>query len=250
MFIRVLCIVVFVTHCSNNQKNKQKKVELRKDFVLKIGYLEYPPLTYTNEQGVPDGLFINIAKKTLTHAGIKYTAKGYPAGRFYKYLVNGEVHLFLGIKTIPELKDKTIVSNARNGSIEMRVFTIGKKKEITRKEDLVGKKVIIVRGFSYSTWGSWIRDKKNGVKFIETNSHEAAFEMLERGRANYLLNYKYISRFVLKNKEIKNLQHKTLFNWQCYFVLSNKIANASNILRKMDNSYKALIKSGGLVQQD
>jgi len=86
--------------------------------------------------------------------------------------------------------------------LNMRVYAA---KIIGKKEDLQGHTVILVRGFTYKDRDKWIRNKANCVSFYETETHEAAFEMLKRGRGKYLLNYKYIDEECLKKVSIPNL---------------------------------------------
>ena len=216
----------------------------QKPLILEGGFLSYPPLTYSDKSGNPSGHFIEIASKTLKHAGIPFRFTEYPGKRLYANLEHGAVHLFLGIKTVPFMKTTTIASKAMIGTIEMRAYSIGSKLKITKKEDLVGKTVIITRGFSYSNWGTWLRNPENGVFVTEAYSHRDAFKMLLKGRADYVLNYKYITNDLLKSFPIKNLRFNTLENWNCHFVLSNKINNAQEIITKMDNSFNELVKAG------
>ena len=131
----------------------------------------------------------------------------------------------------------------------MRVYWTGDQKKIEKKEDLKGQSVILVRGFSYKDWGKWIRDKANGVFFYEADTHEAAFEMLKRGRATYLLNYKYIDNQCLKTVKIPDLVINTPQAenvWYCSFNINKKTPNAKRILKKLEDSYLQLIAEGKL----
>ena len=74
---------------------------------IKIGYIEFPPMTYTNDQGSPDGIIIDIADKTLNKAGYDWTAKSLPAKRMAKMIGAGQIQLWIGLATLPEFKGKT-----------------------------------------------------------------------------------------------------------------------------------------------
>lgn len=213
-------------------------------FLLQGGYLNYPPLTYTDDSGKPAGIFIDIASKTLKHAGIPFQFIEYPGKRLYANLENGTTHLFLGIKTVPFMEKNTIASKAMIGTLEMRAYSIGNKPIITRKEDLVGKSVILSRGFSYSTWGTWLRNPENGVFITEAYNHKDAFEMLIKERADYVLNYKYIVEDMFQSFPVRDLKFSPLERWQCHFVVSNKIPDAPEIVKKIDASFEALVKAG------
>ncbi|MCP3942141.1 MAG: transporter substrate-binding domain-containing protein [Desulfobacteraceae bacterium] len=220
------------------------------NFVLNVGYFDFPGLTHTDENGNPAGFVNEITIKTLENTDIKYTINKYPAARLYKYLSNGKVHVFNGLSSIPIVKASSFSSKIPLFPLEMRIYHRGDKKPIVTKEELVNHSVILIRGFTYKDWGAWIRNKKNNINFYETNSHESAFEMLQRGRSEYLLNYKYIDQKVLNDIQIPGLIIKPLFRWNCYFNINKNTPNAKKILKKLEDSYEELIREGKLQQYD
>ncbi len=214
--------------------------------VLKVGYFDFPGLTYTDENGKAAGFVNEITIKTLENTNLKYTIALYPAARFYEYLSNGKIHIFNGLSSIPSVQASCISSTIPLFPLDMRIYHSSDKPSITAKEELVGHSVILVRGFSYKDWGAWIRDEKNKVTFYETDSHEAAFEMLQRGRAEYLLNYKYIDEEVLNRIKIPGLVIKSLFRWYCYFNINKDVPGAEKLLKRLEQSYEELVQQGKL----
>ena len=234
---------------TGKQSTSKKDASLPSDLVLKVGYFEYPGLTYTDASGKPAGFVNEITMKTLEHAGIKYTIASYPAARFFEYVAQGKIDFFNGLSSIETVNKSMIASKINVFPLNMRVYSLQGAPHIKKKEDLRGHTVILVRGFTYKDWGKWIRDKANGITFYETETHEAAFEMLKRGRGDYLLNYKYIDDECLKKVSIPNLIVMTPpedTQWYCSFNISRKTLHARQILNRLDNSYLQLIKEGQL----
>lgn len=217
-----------------------------KDFVLKVGYFDFPGLTYTDENGRHAGFVNDITIKTLENTDIKYSIERYPAARFYEYLASGKIHFFNGLSTIASVKSSCVSSQIPLFPLEMRIYRLRDRIPVATKEELAGHSVILVRGFTYKDWGAWIRDEKNKVTFYETDSHEAAFEMLQRGRAEYLLNYRYIDEEVLNRIKIPDLIIEPLFRWYCYFNINKDVPHADKLLKKLEQSYEELLKAGKL----
>jgi polar amino acid transport system substrate-binding protein len=245
----ILALSAFAMN-DDKQTNPASVKNISGDFELKAGYFEFPGLTYTDENGKPAGFVNDITIKTLENAKIKYSISSYPAARFYEYLSTGKIKLFSGLSSIPIVQQSTISSSVKLFPLEMRIYYVGNKAAITKKEELAGRSVILVRGFTYKDWGAWIRDKENKVNFFETDSHEAAFEMLKRGRADYLLNYKHIDTDVLNKIKIPNLIIKPLFKGYCYFNIYKDTPNARQLLKILENSYLQLIREGKIKKYD
>ncbi|MBI9091030.1 MAG: transporter substrate-binding domain-containing protein [Desulfobacterium sp.] len=220
------------------------------NFVLKVGYFDFPGLTYVDENGKPAGLVNEITTKTLDNAKIAYTMESYPAARFYDYLAKGKIHLFNGLSSIPLVKESSISSKVTLFPLEMGIYYLGDRKKVTQKEQLAGNSVILIRGFTYKDWGGWIRDKRNRVNYYETNTHGAAFKMLLRNRADYLLSYKYIGDDFLKNAPIPNLVIQPLFRWHCGFNINKNTPNAPALLERLEQSYHDLVARGELTNYE
>lgn len=255
VFFFLFMVTVFSFSSEIHSRNADHKVvsqadrELPADLTVKVGYFEYPGLTYTDTNGKPAGFVNEITMKTLEQAGIKYSIVSYPAARFFDDLSNGKIDLFNGLSSIEVVKKSTLSSSINLFPLNMRVYSLPGNKKITKKEDLRGHSVILVRGFTYKDWGYWIRDNASGVTFYETETHEAAFEMLKRGRATYLLNYKYIDSECLKKVKIPNLVVTTPpgeSQWYCSFNIHKNTPHAKRILERLEKSYLQLIKEGQL----
>ena len=206
---------------------------------LKVGYVEFPPYTYTANTGKPAGLFIALSREVYGRLNMSVESEtSYPAARLVKYLITGEVDVWYGIK-LPALETSAVYGNEPIGSIELNIYAINKVPEIDKKEDLNGKKIILILGYGYSDWGAWIKDPKNKIEYFQTKSHEVALNFLELGRADYLLDYTYTVNNALKKHKVTGLVKKKLQTLNCYFSVSKKTKKHNILIRRFDKALKS-----------
>ncbi len=119
-----------------------------------------------------------------------------------------------------------------------------------RKEDLIGKTILILRGYSYGGWINFIKDPLNQVRFVEFDSHEDAFRGLnlfsQKQKACYLLNYKHPSEIVLKTKNYPNIQFNDISSLNIHFVVTKKMNEAKAVLDRIENAFLQLQNDGAL----
>ncbi len=214
---------------------------------IKIGYIEFPPMTYTDEQGHPAGIIIDITSKTLKKAGYKWTAKSLPTKRMAKLLTKGHIQLWIGLSTLPQFKDKTYIGESVVEKLILRAYTVGKRKPILKQEDLLGQRLLILRGYSYGGWINFIKDPLNQINFIEFDSHEEAFKGLKifSGKKNcYLLSYKHPSDILLKTQNFPDIYSNDISSLNIHFVVTRQMPGAKMVLEKIENAFRNLQEEG------
>ena len=213
---------------------------------LKLGYIEFPPFTYTDDKGMPSGILIDLAKKVYPAAGYDFVAHSYPVRRLASYIGTGDLDIWMGLKTLPEFEGKSYVGKTVIAELVLRAYTRGKKAPIYIQNDLVGKSIIVMRGYSYGGWITYIEDPKNKINHIKANKHDAAFNMLLAGRADYLLDYREPSDMALKKISIPDLTYNQISALPCYFVVSKKLPDGQETVNRLDRAYEKLKKRGVL----
>ncbi|MBU1168417.1 MAG: transporter substrate-binding domain-containing protein [Proteobacteria bacterium] len=213
---------------------------------LKIGYIEFPPFTYTEAGGKPSGILIDLANKVFHDAGYEFEAFSYPVRRLASYIGSGDLDVWMGLKTLPEFTGKAYIGDAIIAELVLRAYTKGKKTPILVKEDLIGKSIIVLRGYSYGGWITFIEDPKNNINHIKANKHEAAFNMLKADRADFLLDYKEPSDMALQKIRINDLEYNQISALPCYFVVSRANPKGQDIIKKLEKSHEKLKKEGAL----
>src|SRR5690606_22003823 len=64
---------------------------------LRVGYIEFPPFEYTNENGEPAGYFIDILRLTFQKAGFVPRFQALPIARAYLFLKEGKIDVWPGL---------------------------------------------------------------------------------------------------------------------------------------------------------
>lgn len=213
---------------------------------LKVGYVEFPPYSAT-DAGKPAGTLVEMLNKVVADAGLTVSYASAPARRLFQGLADGEYDLFMGIKTAKEMEGATFASDAVVAKIELRAYAWGSEPPaIKAKEDLVGKSVIVLTGYSYGGWRPFLEDAANKVQLQEARTSEQALAMLKGGKAPLLLQYAEPMAKALGSSVPAELKHATISSIDIHFVVSKKTANAVDVLSKLENSYKKLKASGGI----
>lgn len=211
---------------------------------LRIGYIEFPPFTYTDDNGRPAGILIDMASKVYPEAGYGYEAASYPVRRLASYIGSGDLDIWMGLKTLPEFEGKAFIGKTVVAELVLRAYFKGKKQPIITREDMNGKSIIVMRGYSYGGWITYIEDPKNHINYIKANKHDAAFNMLLAGRADYLLDYREPSEMALQKISIPDLSFNLISALPCYFVVSRKTPHGQDVIDRLEKAHEKLKKQG------
>lgn len=207
---------------------------------LVLGYIEFPPYTYTNKQGEAEGIELELADKLVSSAGYQFETTSLPATRLIYYLKYGLVDIMIGLDTHPKLNEIALVSKKVLATIKLNTYFIGKKTPITTSQDLVNKKIIIMRGYNYGGLIDFILDKKNNVQYQTTKSHSSGFNMLLSKRADYFLAYQQPSQKSLDKSSIQNLHLTNLSKLPIYLIVSKKTPNAQAVFNRLEQAIDEL----------
>jgi ABC-type amino acid transport substrate-binding protein len=197
--------------------------------------------TRRDAQGEPDNPLLRLAAVLFHKAQVPWHGKGYPAARMFEKLRNGTAEFSMLVKA-PVLEACCVVSKRPVASTELRIYRSTKAAPVKSREDLVGKRVITILGYSYGGLLAFIEDKKNGVVNNVAETHEAAFAMLERGRADYLIDYTGPSTEVLAVRPNKSLKFEVLDQLDVYMVLSKKHPDALALMARLEAVAESLNK--------
>ena len=212
---------------------------------VKVGLVEFPPYSYT-ENGKPAGSLVETLQKVAADQGIEYTIESMPARRLMAGLPQGELDLFLGVKTAKEFEGTTLSSADPIDVVEMNAYAINEAPGVKAKEDLTGKSVIALTGFSLGGWRAWMEDPANKVTLVDARTTEQALALLEAGRAPVFIQWSKPVQTALAEKPMPALKATPISSTPVYFVVSKKAPNAEALLAKLEAGYKKLKASGAL----
>ena len=125
-------------------------------------------------------------------------------------------------------------------STKLNVYHIGDKLPLTSKEDLTGKKIITIRGYSYAGLIKFISDPANKIVNEVAGTHKAAFEMLRGKRADYVLDYAPAAEDILAESPIGDIRSNPINQLDIFLVLSKSYPDADKLMMKLEGIVETL----------
>ncbi|WP_207681578.1 substrate-binding periplasmic protein [Desulfonema magnum] len=217
-FVTALKIFIFCLFCLNLM------LSVAQARTLKMVHIESEPFYFTNESGKSQGILIDLVDKVMKKAGYQWNTISYPAKRMVQSIVRGDADMWLGLPTLPGFKGTTVIGRHEIAKATQCAYTKGENPPIINKEDLSGKTLITLIGYSYGGWIHYIKNPANHVKYHEVFSNDLAFKMLRAKRADYLLSYKRVSEIILKKMDFPELRFNEISAMGLKFVVSKKNA--------------------------
>lgn len=204
---------------------------------IEYGYPEQPPHAYTNAQGQAVGSYPRLLNMLFKQAGIAWHGASYPDRRLMANLDNGTTSFSIQAKN-PQLANCCLYGKTPVWYDELRVYHRAATPTILRKEDLIGKRVAVLAGFSYGGLIDFIDDPQHRIDKQLANSHVAAFEMLDSGRADYLLDYADPANSEgLAKHPIADLRSLKIDTVYMYFVINKNYPDAAYLLNRLEALY-------------
>ncbi|WP_236686290.1 substrate-binding periplasmic protein [Paramagnetospirillum magnetotacticum] len=189
--------------------------------------------TRLDSRGEPDNPLLRLAVPLFQRAGVTWRARGLPAARLFEYLRDGQTDFSILVRGV-SLDKCCLISKRPVAGTELRVYRRKDLRPITGKEGLIGKDVITIHGYTYGGLLAFIKDPANRIANNGTVSHESAFAMLERGRADYLLDYAGPAQEVLADHPIRDVEFDVLDRLDAHLVLNRSYPDAEALMAKLE----------------
>lgn len=208
--------------------------------VLVFGYIEFPPYYYTDENGEAKGHLIDLAYELAAKAGYSIKTVPQPTKRALRSVASGEIDLWFGLSTIEVYKDHVLISDHPIDRLELRAYSTKAISQFHDHHDLVGKNVVILRGYSYGGLLDFIEDPKNNIDLMRVTSHAQALKVLETRKMDYMLDYARIVESAREEYPIKVLYSRVLYTLDVHITLSKKLHDAKGVMTKLQNAFLQL----------
>ena len=208
------------------------------DKEIVFGFHEFPPLAFTNKDGVPDGTMIRKVKSMFEELGFNYKFESVPRKRLSLYLKEGKIDLWIDREkpNKTEFGNYVILNNKPIDTIHMNIYSID-KPIIKKVNNLIKHRLILIRGYDYNGLLDSLK-RENNVMFFETKSHKSGLQMLEAKRADYFIGYGEPSQFYLKTKAIPNLSFTLFYKMKLYLFASERLRENKKIIASLSNYLK------------
>ncbi|MBI3444051.1 MAG: transporter substrate-binding domain-containing protein [Magnetospirillum sp.] len=190
-------------------------------------------MAYTNDNGIAKGALVRLARPLFAAAGLTWSIATYPAPRLIKGLRDGSFNFSMLVR-MAELDECCLYSSAPVLVQEPRIYFLDGKPPVSGKEELAGKSLIVINGFTYGGLIRHINDPAHGIVTEVAESLDAAFRMLEAGRADYLLSYEANAQAILAARPIRGLNSRPMGRIPVYMVLAKSYPEASATLARLE----------------
>ena len=189
--------------------------------------------TRLDSHGDPDNPLLRLAAILFGRAGLSWHGKAYPAARMFEYLRDGTAP-FSMLVAAPVLGQCCLLSKAPVAVAELRIYRKADHPPIRSRADLAGTSVATIRGYSYASLADFLGDRGNRVTNLVAVKHEAAFAMLQRGWAEYVIDYSGPAEEVLATQPIADVRYDILSRQDVYLVLSKGYPDAPQVMARLE----------------
>lgn len=228
IFVKLFVFCSILLFSINSYANENNKTE------IKYGYPNQSIfIANVNGKEQPITPMLLVAEELFKKAGIPWKATAYPAKRLFQNLKSGETNFTILVRA-SSLVDKFIFSKEPIYSTDLNIYYIGDKTPITKKEDLSGKKLVTIRGYSYGSLRKFLNNEENKISKEATNTHSSAFEMLKLGRVDYWLDYASAAKDIIKEGNVEDVRTNKMSQLDIFLVLSKSYPNAQEVMEKLE----------------
>ncbi len=191
-----------------------------------MGYMDFPPLM-ENINGEASGTMINLVRKIAEDQKFAVKFVSPPTTRLYHSLARGDVHMWLGSPKTPILAGKVIYLEMPVIITELRLFA-RRGVKIPPLEMLDQKALIVLNGYQYEDLLENIKQFGRGVRLLPAGHRAVAFDLINKKRADYFLDYTQPNQALLKEYDTRLVR-----KYNNYFVVSKKAPQPEILLKKL-----------------
>lgn len=211
--------------------------------VVRIAYVEFPPITGQNDDRKPTGSFIDITRKVAVEAGYKPEFIYLPISRAYLYLTNGSIDVWPGVTNVPVLEGEILESWASPFPIQLSAWYLKDRRPLTHFDQLQNTTVIIIGGYTYGGLSSWL-EAEPSIRVTEAPNYRAALEMLKRGRGDYLLGHRQPVMNTLRLPADRMIRQSEIRSRNLAWLFSLANPRAAILREAFDDAYIRLAEKG------
>ena len=211
--------------------------------LLKIAYVDFPPMTYQKADGSPAGTFIEITRKVAIEAGYEPEFLYLPISRVYLYLRNGRIDVWPGSANVPALKGEVLETWVSPFASQLSAWYLEGTEPLSHFDQLQGKTVITIAGYTYGGLLYWL-EGESSIDVTQAPNYRAALDMLKLGRGHYLFGHRDPVLETLAMSEDEKIRESEirLRNLTWLFSLANP--RAAILREEFDDAYLRLAEQG------
>ncbi|UTW59954.1 transporter substrate-binding domain-containing protein [Kordiimonas sp. SCSIO 12603] len=204
----------------------QKQAEKDLNPVI-MGYMNFPPLM-EDVEGMPKGLMIDLVRKLALDQKLDVTFVHPPTTRLYQAIVLGEVHMWVGSPYTKPLQGNILYTEKPITKASLYLFA-RKGQIVPELNKLSGKPLIVLAGYQYGELLKRITGMHENMLVLPARNRATAFDLLEKGRADYFLDYRRPNLGVLGDYSTRAIQ-----SFDIHLIVSKKAPQPELLLEKLE----------------
>lgn len=207
--------------------------------VLRAAYIDFPPLSYTDESGKPAGEGIELTQSVAREAGYELEWREYPLGRIYHSFQNGLIDLWPGSSGVPAIQPYTLETRKAPGmSTRLYAYHLEPTPGVQSLEQIQNRRLILIRGYTYLNKLDKLREANQDI--VVAPNHRSGLRLLALNRGDYLLDFGRPLEEAAKSVRVENLQRSLLDEWRLALVVSKKLPDAQAVVERLDQAFTRL----------
>ncbi len=197
--------------------------------------------TKRDEKGKLKNPLVCIADHIFKEVNIPWRPKDYPAARMFRNLRNG-ASKFSILVNASALKNCCYLSKKPVAVVDLRIFHKEPAPPIATREQMRGKRVIAIHGYSYGGLAKYAADPANGVELLSARNHKTAFAMLKAGRGDYVIDYAEPAREILETTPIENIASTSISQNDVFLILHKTYPEAEKVIQQLETASASIPK--------
>ena len=152
-------------------------------------------------------------------------------------------------RRVPELASYTHETDFHTGSVRLNAYSRQGAAPITGIEDLQGKRLILIRGYTYWRLLDHLKDDPDTVITVAP-SHLSGIRMLAFKRGDYLINFQSPMDNLMKNLSVPGLKYDNLLKWPLTFVFSQKAPGTRKMIEDLNRAWRTMKDNTEIIGQE
>ena len=217
---------------------------------IRAGYIEFPPYSYTDEQGRPTGHLLEFLRLVAQQAGYRTHFVEYPSYRLFKSMESGLIEMSPSLVQHPLMSAYTLRSRYRVARLTLNLYYNDRPPpaQLDRLRDI---RLLRIQGLTYpgSPLAALAREPANGIVLVTAPTHLAAAQMMHLHRADYLLDYQDPMEAAFKESQLPILPSVTLLQQDFTIAYATASPRAQQLRDDLDRAIDQLRARGALPEQ-
>ena len=217
---------------------------------IRVGYIEFPPYSYTDKQGQPAGHLLEFFELVAQRAGYRTQFIEYPSYRLVKTMESGLVDISPSLVQHPVMSQYTLRSRYLVARVLLNLYYLDQPPP-AQLEELRNTRLLLIQGLVYpgSPLAAVAENPANGVLTSTAPTHKAAAQMMHLRRADYLLNYQDPAESGFEEADLPVLPYVTLLQQDFTMAFSQESPRARQLRDDFDSAIDALKAEGRLPEK-